>query len=335
MKKKHLLGLFFSFALLTIILMSYIFYTVNKSFKNIEQNLELIVPDQIPKYHFVMLSEDMEILSWDSVKKGVEKASKDFNVAIEYKNPNISKKGDHYKHMDMAITSKVDGIVTYVCEEEPTKEYINKAVNKGIPVVTMGADIKDSNRKAFVGINSFDIGSKLGNILISSNNDQGEAVLIISDKMIGGIKSKDILLSGIKNSLKNHPYIHVTPIEYNTLNYMGIEDVIKDILNSKPNIETIICTTERDTLVAAQVLIDLNKVEYNIIGIGNSKEILDYIKKSIIFSTVQTDMEQMGYLTIRALIDIKEKAKTVNHITVNSKIITKDNVSKIIKDGEK
>ena len=48
-------------------------------------------------------------------------------------------------YLDIAIASKVDGIVTHVLDEEKFTPLINRAVDSGIPVITVEAEAKAAN----------------------------------------------------------------------------------------------------------------------------------------------------------------------------------------------
>jgi len=313
----------------------FIFHNLNNSLGNIKNNDEMITPEEIPSYHFVMIAGNQDNFSWESIKEGGKKAAKELGVAVEFKASNVFNTEEQYKHMDMAIASKVDGIITYVWNEIQDKEFINKAVKLDIPVITMGTDSKNSMRTAFVGINTYDTGIQLGRMLLSSTGTSGEVVILMNNGFIGGTMAQNLLLSGIQEAVKPYPTIKIIPIEYNTSEFQGIEEAIKSIITSKSDLDTIICTTASDTSIVAEILIDLNKVGYHIIGSGDSPEVLRYIEKGLVYGTVKADLEQMGYNAVQALMDTKEKGRTSTYFKVDNYSITKNNVKEYVKDGTK
>ncbi|MFZ5989618.1 MAG: substrate-binding domain-containing protein [Bacillota bacterium] len=332
MKKKHYIILFSTMFLLVLFVTSFVFYGIRNALTNVDQNTGIIIPDREPVYHFAMICENVDDPFWLSIKKGVERASKEFNVAVEFNGPNVANIEEQRKYLDIAIASKVDGIVTYVWDEKETGQLIDRGINRGIPVVTVGTDAKTSMRAAFVGVNTYDSGVHLGRMLIAATGDQGEAAILVSNNQIGGRLAQGLLVSGIRDAVSNYPEINIKTIEYNNL--LDLEDVIKNLLANKPNLDTIICTAARDTTVVTERLIDLNRVGYNIIGYGDSPEMLRYIDKGVIFGTVTADLEQMGYDTIRALMDIKEKGRTSAYFKVDTRLITKENISEYLESGE-
>lgn len=333
MKKKHYIFFLSTMVLLILTITLFIYYSINTALSSADQNAGIIVPDREPVHHFAMICENIDDPFWLSIKKGVEKASKEFNVAVEFIGPGISSIDDSRKYLDMAIASRVDGIVTHVWDEKEAGELIDKGVKQGIPVVTIGTDAKTSMRSAFVGMNTYSSGIQLGRMLLAATGDQGEVVVLIGSNQVGGSMLQNLMISGIKDAVKNHSGISITTVEYDDLNFLGIEDAIKDLLTMKPELETIVCTTERDTIGVAQRLIDLNIVGYNIVGYGDSPDLLRYIDSGVVFGTVTANHEQMGYDAIRALVDIKEKSRTSAYFTVDTRLITKANVEEYLRLG--
>jgi ribose transport system substrate-binding protein len=333
-KKKHYIAMITPVILLLLLVTLYIYYNINNALASIDNSAGRIIPGKEPEYHFAMICENVEDSTWQSVKKGVERASEDFNVAVEINWPANSGSGEQAKHMDMAIASKVDGILTYVWDEEQAGKMIDTAVEQNIPVVTIGIDAKNSKREAFVGMNSYSYGQQLAKMLLGAAGDKGDAVVLVSNSQVGGTVVQNLIISGLKDALKNYPNLQVTTIEYNQSDVLGIEDTIKDILTNRPGLDAIVCTSARDTALVAQRLIDLNKVGYSIIGYGDTPEILRYIDNGVVYGTVMASHEEMGYNAVKALYDIKTTGRASAYFTVNTSLITKTNVSEYLKQGE-
>ncbi len=335
MRKKNYIVLVSLIILPILIITLIIYYNINSALNSIDNSAGIVVPKSDPQYHFAMICENIDDPFWISVKKGVERASGEFNVAVEINWPSSANAEAQAKCLDMAIVSKVDGIVTYVWDEEQTGALIDKSVDKAIPVVTIKTDNKNSRRAAFVGVNTYSAGTEIGKMLIEATGGHGEAAVLVSNEKTGGTMVQNLMLSGITDALKEAPELKLSAIEYDYDNFLSLEDTIRDLLINRPGLRAIICTNEKDTTLVAQRLIDLNKVNYSIIGYGDTPEILRYIDNKVIFGTVFADHEQMGYDAIKALVDLKEGGRTSAYFTVDTHLITKSNVEKYLEaDGE-
>lgn len=332
MKNRLYVVLFSTMILLVLIVTSFIFFSIRSALTNMEQNTAIIIPDREPVYHFAMICENVDDPFWLSIKKGVERASKEFNVAVEFNGPSISNMDEQWKYLDIAIASRVDGIVTHVWDDKQAASLIDRGVGKGIPVVTIGTDAKTSKRAAFVGENTYDSGVQMGRMTVAATGDKGEVAVLTTNNQIGGRMAQELLISGIRDAVSNYPGIKIKLIEHSNL--LDLEDIIKDLITNQPDLDTIVCTTAKDTTVVAQRLIDLNRVGYNIVGYGDSPEMVRYIDKGVVYGTVSADLEQMGYDTIRALVEIKESSRTSAYFKVDTHLITKKNVSEYLTSGE-
>lgn len=333
-KSKYYTTFILIMVLFILVITGFIFYSINSTFNHIDEDTEIIVPDQIPAYHFAMIYKDTDDSDWKSIKKGVEKASKEFNVAVEFNGSNSLSKDEMLKYFEIGIASKVDGIITYIWDEEKTSPLIERAVNGGIPVVTMGSDAKDSKRITFVGVNAYYSGTQLGRMIVAATRGQGEVAILDGREQREESHIQSLMMLGIRHAMQQYPDIYISTIEYNNSDFPGIEDAIGYVLSGNSQFSTIVCTSGKETTIVAERLVDLNKVGYHVIGYGDSSELLRYIEKGVVFGTVTTDFEQMGYDAIRAMVDIKEKGRTSAYFTVDTSIITKNNVSKYMKVGE-
>ena len=330
MRKKNYIVLVALIILPILIVTVIIYFNINNALHSIDNSAGIVVPKTDPKYHFAMICENMDDPFWLSVKKGVQKASEEFNVAVEFNWPGSISADEQYKCLDMAIVSNVDGIVTYVWDEEETGLLIDKSVEKEIPIVTIRTDAKDSRRAAFVGLNTYSAGTEIGKMLIEATGGRGEAVALVSQKAPGDTIVQSLMISGITDALKATPDLKLETLEYDYANFLSLEDTIQDLLINQPGLDAIITTSEKDTTLVAQRLIDLNKVDYSIIGYGDTPEILRYIDNGVIFGTISANHEQMGYDAIKALVDLKESGRTSAYFTVDIQLITKDNVAEFL-----
>ena len=330
MKKKSYFFVMTMVVLPVIVITLIIYFNINSALHSLDNSADIVLPKTNPEYHFAMVCENMDEPFWLSVKKGVEKASQEFNVAVEFNWPSELNSDEQAKCLDMAIVSKVDGIVTYVWNAGETGQLIDKAVGREIPVVTISTDAKDSKRAAFVGVNTYSAGTDMGKMLLSATSGEGDAIILVSDNEAGGTVVQNLLISGIMDAVKSSPKMNVETIQYNYANFLSLEDTIQNVLTNQPGLDAIICTNEKDTTLVAQRLIDLNRINYSIIGYGDTPEILRYIDNGVVFGTVSASHEQMGYDAVKALVDLKKGGRTSAYFTVDTHLITKSNVSEYL-----
>ncbi|MDP4092887.1 MAG: substrate-binding domain-containing protein [Bacillota bacterium] len=282
-----------------------------------------------PKYHFVMVVQSLDDPFWQELKQGVDKACKDFNVAVEFNGPEFTNIEEETKDLNIAIASRVDGIATNVLSEKDFTPLINKATLLGIPVVTVGSDARSSQRVSFIGSNSYNLGTEAGKLVISSSNGKSDVAFILSNYYSSEESvPQNVMLSGFVDSVRNYRNINVKTIQTATTGQFSAEEIARNIVNNYPTVSTIICTNSNDTMGVAQVMVDLYKVgKVKIIGYGDSLDVLRYVQSGVIYGSIIEDPVKIGYESVKMLFEAKEKGRPSSfYIDTEVKSVTQANL---------
>ncbi|WP_084667187.1 sugar-binding protein [Thermanaeromonas toyohensis] len=312
--------------LLTLVLILKIYVIGPRTFSSVTQPL---FNNSIPKYHFYLVAPNSVDPFWREVYRGASEAASLYNLALEFSAPRFNNSEEEIKYLDMAITARVDGIITHVSYATDFTRLIDKAYSRGIPVITIDNDAKESKRKAFVGANSFVLGEQAGRLMVQATAGKANIAIIVSNDGQKDVIYQNLKLNGFLNALREHPDMKIVDIYTSKLGILSAEEITQSILNHHPPIDAIYCMDSVDTLGVAQAIVDFNRVgDIKIVGYGDTPEILRYIERGIIYGTVMNDPYKMGYESIKALLEIKEKDNTSTFIDTGVKIITKENVNR-------
>jgi len=321
--------LVFGVVILVFIFIFLIGYSINYFQINLlEANSLLKESSSKIDYHFIVIAQNTDDSYWQIVREGCFDAASEFNVAVEFNGPRFTNMDEQVKYFKMAVASRVDGIVTHVLDEEVFTPLIDEATEAGIPVITIETDAKNSKRKAFVGTNTYNLGGEAGKLVLESVGD--EAVIGIIIKSFNGTSEnvpQNLRVAGFKDTLKDAPNAIIKTIQSSGAGLFSAEEVTRQILYNYPEVNTIICTNVKDTICAAQIVVDLNKVgQVTIIGYGDAPEILRYIEKGVIYGTVAANPYEMGYESIRSLVEYKKKFMTSSYVDTGARVITARNL---------
>lgn len=110
------------------------------------------------RYHYVMIVEDSDMPFWKDVYESTREAARENNALVELMGKSLSSTIEMESLMDMAIASRVDGIILEYTGGHKIDERINDAGKAGIPVVTVLKDASDTSRISFVGVNDYQLG---------------------------------------------------------------------------------------------------------------------------------------------------------------------------------
>lgn len=268
---------------------------------------EQLVVDQQPLYYFYYIGKNDTDPYWASIEDGIEDAAVDYKVAVEYASPKFTDFESHYKRLDVAILSKADGVITYGYTDDKFTELIDHAVANGLPIVTVESDNKESMRHAFIGTSSYRLGEEAADLLVEATAGQGKVLLIRKYSKSGNSLDETLRIDGFVNQLSAHLGLEIIDMEVDIDQAQTLDSVIGQAIQAYPEIEAIYTPNSVDTIVAAKYIVNKNLVgRVVVIGIGNSKEAIHYIKRGIIFGTVMSDPYLMGYKSIEMLIQVSE-----------------------------
>ena len=78
-------------------------------------------------------------------------AAQEHDAYVQFHARDMGDGYDEIDYMEISIAAGADGIILEFNGEESLKAEINKAVEAGIPVITIMSDAPDSSRQSFVG----------------------------------------------------------------------------------------------------------------------------------------------------------------------------------------
>lgn len=295
--------------------------------------------------YYVMITDNYKSDFWKSVYRGAFDRAREENVYVDLLGEQLSKDYTVEELMEIAIASKVDGIIVYANETPEMAELINKAVGAGIPVVTLYRDCTKSDRISFVGVGGYSVGRMYGGQIIDIIKEKRREELLESEKIertqvkITVLVSADtpdagqnIVISGLQDVLNQD---NVTDSEYavsivavDNTNSFSVEESIRDIFlgDNIPNV--IVCLNELSTDCAYQAVVDFNKVgEVSILGYYDSEMIVNAIERGGVYATISIDAAQLGEYSINALSDYYEVGNTSEYYLADVTLINQDNLA--------
>ena len=176
--KTNLIGVFcgitgIMMALLVVGSMFYFRYKMEETSEIIEA-LDYHTYDK----YYVLITDDRNSSFWQSVYAGARKRAAAGGAYVEMLGMDLSVDYDKMDLMQIAIDSKVDGIIVEADESYRMTQLIQRAGEAGIPVVTALGDNTDSGRNSFVGVSNYNLGLEYGGQVceIVSKKQNGEVI---------------------------------------------------------------------------------------------------------------------------------------------------------------
>lgn len=285
------------------------------------------------RYHYVMIIDNLDSQFWNDVYQSVKEEAAQYDAFVELKGKNQSSEYSTLDFMDMSIAAKVDGILLEFTGEQMLEERINEAARKGIPVVTILNDAPNTERKSYVGINSYQLGQEYGNqILKILPNHDGitRVMMLLHDNSIDSNQAQ--IFNQINNRMvttkENADRIKVEEIRIPSGRAFESEEIVRNLFqNAQGPPDVIVCMDEVDTEAVYQAVIDYNRVgKTQVIGYYKSKAALEAVEKGTMAMTLCIDTSQMGKYSVQALTESIKDGRTNSFYSVDLQFVTEEQV---------
>lgn len=291
------------------------------------------------KYHYVLITDKANESFWENVKNAASKYGKANGAYVDVMGQGIAANYSQYELLEIAIESKVDGIILEGTADDKQIELINRARKEEIPVITMVNDNYGSRRLSFIGIGNYNLGREYAREVIKISDKETKRVVVLIDAAVDDTNA-NLLLNGFEDTVTyegNHLEFNTELIEVDSADNFSAQQTIRDVLikdENKPDV--IICVNENTTQNAYQAVVDYNLVgQVNIVGYFASDNVLLAINKGGICATVTLDAKEMGVTAVKALNEYHELGRVSEYLTTEAKVINKSNIMEYLKNDSK
>ena len=198
---------------------------------------------------------------------------------------------------DQAIAKQPKGIVVFAVEPVLTPQ-INKAVEAGIPVVTILGDLPESKRLTFVGSYQYDLGYVGGKNLAEALGGKGKVAVL----SIPGVQMFDDREEGFRAAFKDYPDIEVVQVGDTKADTVTAINTAKSIMQRFPDLAAFACTDSTGGIGSATAVAETGKVgKVKIVAMDRNSDVLEKIQKGVITGTVVQDDAAMPYWALLVL----------------------------------
>lgn len=286
---------------------------------------------------YAYIAEDPDSQLSNRIYKEIAEYAVENDCYVEMTGQNLSTSYSKADRMNIAISSKVDGIILEGDDSKETAELIDKATANGIPVVTVLSDCQTSSRKSFVGLNNFSLGSEYGEELAAigdMNKKYPMNALILLDGDDGN--SDDIIHAAIQQAVTGR-LIKLTSAVVDTSTPFTSEESVMNILDGLATIpDVIICLNDRTTESAIQCIVEKNLVgKTTILGYYDSDTVLKAIDRGSVYATFAIETKTVAKQCVNALNEYNNTGFVSEYNPANYILINRQNVSDYAREDDK
>lgn len=289
--------------------------------------------------HYVFISNSAEGGEmWKHIYEGAEEAAESQNIYVEWLGTNLVENYSEHELMEIAIDSSVDGIIVESDDSSEMNELTNRAVELGIPIVTVVKDCYGSYRQSFIGISAYNLGQQYGNLVVQYKGMEKQSVLVVINSQENDNNEK-LTYAGLRETLTSicNDQMEVSTLLVDGEDTYSIENSLRDYFVETTDMpDFIVCLDEQTTEEAASLIVDYNRVgQSKIIGFYKSESTLKAIQNGVMEASVTVDAKQLGKVAVQALMDYADNGYVSDYIPMETDVITKENADEYEERGKK
>ncbi len=254
---------------------------------------------------YVFVASSTSLPYWQEAAAGLEDSAKQLGVKAELTGPAAFSPNEELAAFQQAVAQKASGILLSASNPELFKAPINAAIQAGIPVICVDADVPGSSRVLFVGTDNFRAGQESAKRMAELLAGKG-TIAVIS---IPGQFNLDERVRGVTDTLKKYPAIKIAKTIDDKGDSRNAYDAIAALLQSKDKPDGIIGLEASGGAGAADALhrVDLTG-KVPIVAFDKDPETLDWIQRGAITATVVQKPYVMSFYGLKFVDDLHHNA---------------------------
>jgi ribose transport system substrate-binding protein len=278
------------------------------------------------KYTIAVVPKGLGHQFWNTVKAGADAAGKDLDAEIIWNGP--AKETEipaQISIIEDMISRKVSAIVMAACDENALIDTIKKAMDAGIPVVTIDSGVKSDLPVSFVATDNIAGAKAAAHALSKEIGGSGKVGLI---PFVPGAATSELREQGFKEGLKELPGLELVATIYCKSDVALAVQAAEDMMSKTPDLKGIFAANEAAAIGAAQAVDSAGKAgQVKIVAFDASEEELNALNKGTIQALIVQDPFRMGYDGVKTAIDHIQGKPVEKRIDTGVTVITKENLN--------
>ncbi|MCJ8012946.1 substrate-binding domain-containing protein [Paenibacillus sp. KQZ6P-2] len=229
-----------SFGLIALVLIfGYVlirFFDSTTKVDDLVQRMEHDKTSASPAKHIVLIAQELDNPFWREMEQGADQAADKLGMKIDYMGPIRIDPSEQMRLLEKSIAAKPDAILVQGIGNPEYDQLIGKAVDQGIPVLTVDADEPGSRRLAYVGTDNRKAGEQLGELVVKNEARNGQIGVIIGSEA----DNQRLRLEGFRSVISAAPGFQIIDVRSSNISRIGAAEQAEAMLKQHPDISTIV-----------------------------------------------------------------------------------------------
>ncbi len=250
---------------------------------------------------YYLIATNIKVPYWQTAFAGLGKAANQMGVKVELTGPNTYDPKAQQAEMERVIGSKPAGILLSAGDPKLMQSVINRAIESGIPVITIDSDADASKRLVFVGTDNYKAGTMGGQRLVKELNGKGNVVVFTMPEQMNLYQR----LHGYQDALAEHPQIKIVK----TVDVKGDPRIAFDSTGTilgegSGKVDAFVCLEALACPEVSEVLSRNRVLHKVVIAMDTDPRTLEGIEKGTITATIGQKPFTMTFYALKMLDDL-------------------------------
>ncbi len=234
---------------------------------------------------------------WSDVFTGFENAGKVMGVNVTMAGSPEYDLNAAIAAFDQVVATNPKGIALSCMDAEAYNESIQKALAKGIKVVTFDSDAPDSGRYTYVGGENYSAGATAAKFIGEQAAGANIEVGVLT--MVGQANMESRVQGFVETLEKNYPNAKVVQVVNSGTDPTEATNAASALMKNNPELDYFFCSYAVASQGAEQAISEANKVgDIKIVTFDTDAVTLDSIKAGTVEGTVTQNPWTMGYWSL-------------------------------------
>jgi len=272
--------------------------------------------EQPPSRRIVLISQELDNPFWRAVEQGAREASSAYGMELDYTGPFRIHAEEQIKLLQKAVASKADAIILQGIGDPAYRQWIDRAVDQGIPVIAVDTDEPDSKRLAYVGTDNLEAGRRMGELVIRSATGKPAqiGVLVGSDA-----ENQQQRLEGFRAAISRSPELQLAEVKSSHISRLQAARQAEDMLTRLPQLSVMVGLSALDGIGIREAAARAKRPDVRIFAFDDLEETVEGIRQCAIAASLVQQPAEMGRTAVSLLRDyFGGQRPAPQHFTVTS-----------------
>lgn len=292
-------------------------------------------PDSYADETYYTVGLHINLPYWQDHKKGLEAAAAELGVKAVFTGETGNDAVNQLNIFEQIVAKNPAGILVAPVDSEAMTPAIDRAIEAGIPVITINVDAPNSKRYTYLGTPEYDAGWQAADVMSEALDKKGKIGVLT----IIGVESVDERTKGFQECIEqNYPQMEIVSIQTDEGDVSKAASVAAHMLQSHPELDGLFGADAAAGPGAATAFREAGVLgEVIIVAFDKDDVVLDLVEEGSIYATMVQRTFAMSYYGCKLLFDYNRGsikfAKDIegldplpDYVNTGIVVVTKDNV---------